>query len=519
MGQRVDVIVKGFGDIPLRFNQLVQFINDIERMLGVPYPSPRVTMTRVGNLDGGFCGHNQIGYAPRYHGDAYVISGSTLRLRVDGKCDDTLASIAHEVAHTWFHGNDPADWIDEGLANAIERQVVAIRQPEKIVYPATTYCASYRNIAELERGMPQRVVSGDATGFNCNYELGDGIFGALREHYGDEEFNRYVAALARRSTGAAKRAYTIDDIRESMGRDEVALDIINTWYAGQPEMRKYRHLDAVEWTFPPTIDGEYLHFAGKTREPELVHDFALGDDQYCSQFPLFGGAGGREWVASIADHLPAGWYHHSIPQLVVINHSINPFTGQFKVTARLNDRNLPLDELSLAVQRRVTEGADGLCGESVTYSQRPIVAGSVPVEFKVARHYSLDAIEWISPPIISGNTLRFVGKSLPGAVRLTWREGYCGQFFFYEYDEGGYHYIDNLAALLPANQYWTITPLAEVTSQRVEPDGTFEAIVNLRDNALAGYRNPVLLVKTEAISDRVTNKCSESDVLSAVDIR
>ena len=50
---------------------------------------------------------------------------------------------------------------------------------------------------------------------------------------------------------------------------------------------RYFHLDAVEWTFPPTIDGDYMHFAGRTREPGLVHDFILGDDPYCSQFTLY----------------------------------------------------------------------------------------------------------------------------------------------------------------------------------------------------------------------------------------
>ena len=519
LGQHVDVVVKGFEDSPLRYEQLVQSINEIEGMLGVPFPSPRVTMTRVGNLNGGFCGHNQLEYAPRYFGAPYVVSDSTIRLRVDNRCDDTFSSVAHEVAHTWFHGNDPADWIDEGLANAIEHQVVASLRPEGVVYPPTTYCESYRNIAELERGRPVRIVDGDSTGFECNYDLGDGIFGALREYFGDEEFNRRVAPLARRSTNISGRAHTIEDIRESLGEDEAALDIINTWYAGRPEMRKYRHLDAVEWIFPPTIDGEYLHFAGRTAEPGIVHDFVLGKDPYCSQFPLYRGIGRQEWIASVADPLPAGWHHNSIPKLVVISHQINSVTGHFRVTAKINEKSLlSMNQLSLAVRSRVTTGADGLCKESVTYSQVPIVTGSVPVEFKVARHYSLDAIEWISPPTINGNTLRFVGKSLPGAVRLTHREGYCSQFFFYERDERGYHYIDNLAPLLSGNQYW-IDPFAEVTSQRVGPDGTFEAIVKLSNNALAGYRNPVLMVETESIRDRVTNKCGESDTLSAADIR
>ena len=58
-----------------------------------------------------------------------------------------------------------------------------------------------------------------------------------------------------------------------------------------------------------------------------------------------------------------------------------------------------------------------------------------------------------------------------------------------------------------------------MTQQRVSADGTFEALVKLSDKALAGYGNPVLLVTTQVVVDSGTNKCGESDVLSAVDIR
>ena len=90
---------------------------------------------------------------------------------------------------------------------------------------------------------------------------------------------------------------------------------------------------------------------------------------------------------------------------------------------------------------------------------------------------------------------------------------------FYERDERGYHYIDSMRLLLPENRHWTGQITGEVTSQRISADGTFEALVKLSENALAEYRNPVLLVRTQPVVDSGTNKCSESDVLSAVDIR
>ena len=187
MGRRVDVTVSGFKDSPLRFNQLVEAISEIEGMLGIPYPAQAVTMSVGGVTSGGFCGHNQPSYGYRYSGQPYRIESAEIRLRVDAECTHTLASIAHETAHTWFHGNEYANWIDEGLANAVENQFMATRS--KIAYPPRTYCENYRNISQLERARPVRVNTGRDEGFTCNYRLGDGIFGDLREHYGDQEFN------------------------------------------------------------------------------------------------------------------------------------------------------------------------------------------------------------------------------------------------------------------------------------------------------------------------------------------
>ena len=286
------------------------------------------------------------------------------------------------------------------------------------------------------------------------------------------------------------------------------------------KVAKYYHLDAVEWTFPPTIDGDYLHFAGKTDQPGMVQDFVLGKDPYCSQFALYRYTINQEWVARISDPLAAGWRHSEIPKVVVVNHYIRPDTGEFSVTAKINGNALAdIDELSLLVKNRVTTDADGVCTTEDIYSQVPVVSDSITSEIKTSRHYHLDAVQWISPPTISGNTLRFVGQALPGAIRLTWQEGYCSQFSFYERDEGGYHYIDSLNPLLPENRHWTGHITGEVTSQRTSADGTFEALVKLSDNALAGYGNPVLLVRTQAVVNRNANKCGESDVLSAVDIR
>ena len=520
LGMQVDATVTGFDENSLRFDQLVQAINGAERLLGIPYPSPQVTMMRVLEVQGEFCGSNRPSYAPRFEGDPYVVDGSAISLRVDGDCDEPFATIAHEVAHTWFHGNDPADWIDEGLANAVELQVAAAYQQDRVFYPPVTYCLDFRNISELELGDPDVVSSGRYSGFRCNYSLGDGVFYSLREHYGDAGFNARIARLARRAENETDRAQTIAEIREVLGDAAAALQIIDRWYEGEPEMRKFRHLDAVEWTFPPTIDGEYLHFAGRTTEPGLVHDFVLADDVSCPQFTLYRKFVNQERVATVSDPLLVGWLHGEIPSVVVVNDTINPATGEFSVTARINDPALSeIPELSLAVESRVQADASNVCSPGDSYSQVAVSKGQVPSQFKVVQHYHADAIQWTGPPTIAGNTLTFAGKADPGTVLLDYREGYCSQFTFYERDARGYHFIDYLDPFLPGGQSWAGQGTGQVTTYLIAGDGSFEATVELTPYALQAYRNVVLVVNSLAALDPDTRICDDSVVMSAIDIQ
>ena len=372
LGQRVSVNVSGFNDSQMRFDQLVQIINDTERLLGIPYPAPAVTMLQVSNLNTGFCGNNQMSYATRYVDDPYVVENSAIKMRVDAECNKTFATIAHEVAHTWFHGNDPNNWIDEGLANAITYQLLATHPPDQAIYPPVTYCQSYRNISELESATPERENKDEHAGYSCNYSLGDGIMGALRQHHGDHGFNSRIAQLARRSEANSKRAYDITDIRKTLGDTSPALTIINRWYQGQPQMRRHRHLDA---------------------------------------------------------------------------------------------------------------------------------------------------IQWVSPPTVTGDTIQMVGKAHRKIIKLTWQEKYCSQFHIYEYNNYKYHHIESVGMLLPENRQWTDTLTAEVTAGQVNPDGTFEATIQLHDNPMNGLQNPILMVRTLSEHNRKTNECGESEVLSIVDIR
>ena len=518
LGQRVDITVEGFADNRVRFDQMVQVINEEEQLLGVPFPAPRVNMRRVRDLPGGFCGHNQMSYESRYRGDPYIVEGSVIRLRVDSKCDDTFGSLAHEVAHTWFHGSDFADWIDEGLANSIEYQVKGANPETAEEYPPVTYCASYRNISELESAVPIRDASTEAAGFSCNYRLGDGIFGALREYHGTNEFNRHIARLARRSVNNTDGEQTVEDVEEALGADRKSLELIDLWYDGEPDMRIYRHLDLVTYTHPPTLDGEYLHFAGKTRQPGMVFDFVIGKDPYCSQFHLYSGLADPDYLGSITDPPPVGWHHTSIPKLVVINSEINSATGDFRVTARVNDlAPLRARNLSLQIGSRTVGGVNQKCEEDTNFSQVKIVPGTIADELKQARHYHQETLLWAQPPRVKDFSLTLAGVAPSGTLSFEWKEKSCSQVLLYEFDARGNTYVATVYPMLQEGHSWNTPPDAEITHGKVYSDGRFEAIIEIWDKSLLSHDHLVLVVRVETIEND-TNTCPTEEVMGAARI-
>ena len=144
------------------------------------------------------------------------------------------------------------------------------------------------NIRELEKGNPARTGKGTYTGFSCNYSLGDGIFGELREHYGNQEFNARIAGLAkrhekprlpgtdgkRRQKSPGRRRAGVDDHRNVVQRP-----------AGDAQVQASRH----GWSgyIPQRPTAEWLHFHGRIHGGGIVHEPTLGKDPFCSQFALY----------------------------------------------------------------------------------------------------------------------------------------------------------------------------------------------------------------------------------------
>ena len=515
MGSLAEVTVQGFSDNPSIFHMLLQIIDEEERLLDVAFPAPRIRVTRVHSMPGGFCGQNQYSQQYAYPGNEATVESSNITIRVDGECDDTFGIIAHEVAHTWFQGEHP--WMDEGLADSIEYQIRENHPEEGPIYLPVTYCATHQNISELERANPSMVATNSASDFMCNYTLGDGIFGSLREHLGTEAFNQGIAQLS--MANISWTGSNVEDLRRSLGRDPKALEIIDTWYSGQSEMRIFQHLDWVDYTYPPTVDGQYLHFAGRIREPGLVHEPILEHNNYCSQFDLHQGLADPLLQEGPTDPLLVGWAHESIPDAAVINSEINPASGEFSVTARVNNAQLlGRKDLSLQVISRVTAGQDGNCEESTIYSHILIESGRIPNQLKKIKHYHADQIAWDWPPQVSNHQIHLSGKAPPGGISVRHRDNYCGQMNLYRMDESGYHWISGVDPLLTAGQQWADNPRAEIISGSTEPNGRFEAIIQIWDANLLNHPHVVLEIEFESLLDRSTNQCASSETMGAVSL-
>ena len=103
-------------------------------------------------------------------------------------------------------------------------------------------------------------------------------------------------------------------------------------------------------------------------------------------------------MAAIGDPLLVGWSHKEVPKLVAVNDRIDAATGEFSITARINDPSLAgIQDLSLLVSSRTTTGDNNICGQSDTYSQVSVSTGEIPSRLKTGRHYHMDVVEWTGP--------------------------------------------------------------------------------------------------------------------------
>ena len=388
LGAEVAIAVNG-PDSPLRYEQLTWAMVEIERLLGVAYPSPRIEMLTDYDFGGGRCGDHIMDQEAGSRD--YRVASVTIRLDPDA-CDQAFGraeafhTIVHEVAHSWFTGN--ADWVDEGLASWTQRRLGATGSlwtaPESIV--PRTRCDAFSNIEELEESkrwyvpLPPAFVTPvelpDGTRpvgsyLNsqprslCDYTLSAGLFYDLEEHLGQGAFARGAGEIAAnlergryKSIGTVRTAFAASNARAS--------GIIDLWYEGEPKQRFYDHTDSIEWTEPPTINAGDLVMKGKVKQGTVSIDYEEG---YCSQFYLVDSeAGGIGYEYTLLMRLPsARKYTNQGNQIVGGRVRSN---GEFEV--RVDLLVDPIGDWSVVVWPR-TGVSDGMCHRPLTLSEVQVV--------------------------------------------------------------------------------------------------------------------------------------------------
>ena len=131
----------------------------------------------------------------------------------------------------------------------------------------------------------------------------------------------------------------------------------------------------------------------------------------------------------------------------------------------------------------------------------------------------MDFIEWDYLPEVKDYRIRLSGKAQPGTLSFNWRERFCGQLLLYELDVEGYHYIAAVRPMLPEGYSWNDSSKAEVAEGNTRADGSFEAVIEIWDKGLLAHERVVLVVRAESVSNKVSNHCSQSDILTAVTLK
>ncbi len=227
----VETIVTGFHCNHSRYLQLGNAIAQLESMLGRAYPLSKTVL-----LNTPAEGHDTCGFLP--HPDYNVYSGNvvwdkstivvhTTRHGADTSCGRMEATIIHEVAHAWFHGNEL--WFDEGMADHLERKLTETR--------ARPVCTQFKNLKELERALDD----GEETS-NCEYSMGGALFDELEMHFRSKRganFYTLMGELARQTVESSNHGWL--DYRKGKanlwmadGMDSKAREIIDRWWDGDP---------------------------------------------------------------------------------------------------------------------------------------------------------------------------------------------------------------------------------------------------------------------------------------------
>ncbi len=223
-GQTTLVILRTRPGAARSMDLLEHAVRISEDFMQTPFPTNFVVLLYGDAVHGSFAGTNfgtHIAIRSKYDVD-------------DGSHEEEFAasSIAHEVAHYYWSGNE--DWVDEGGADLMASVSEAKRAgiPVKVTNNPCAYAANIHNLESLDASR-----GGEA--FTCNYALGERLFVDLYHTLGEEQFRQVFRELYLASeveddtdefTGTSVGIEHVREVFRKVGGN--ASDVIARWYDG-----------------------------------------------------------------------------------------------------------------------------------------------------------------------------------------------------------------------------------------------------------------------------------------------
>ena len=228
-GDVILVIIRTAPGAARSMDLLEHSVRGAEDYMGVPLPTSYVGLLFENSVSAGAAGQNfgtHIVVLPEYDVD-----------------DGTSSTIAHEVAHYYWSGNE--DWVDEGAANVMASIVDGARTGRPVGVVGIP-CGYAGNIGELES---LGAAHGDIE-FGCNYSLGERLFVDLHRTLGEDRFRQGFRALYLASEveddadDGPGMSVGVEHIREAFRSDDGAESaVIARWY-DESEPHDLSRLDA-----------------------------------------------------------------------------------------------------------------------------------------------------------------------------------------------------------------------------------------------------------------------------------
>ncbi len=174
------------------------------------------------------------------------------------------ALIVHEVAHYFWHGSQ--DWIDEGVADAIE---ITYAREHKLAKELQTSRQSTCTITTLQN-LAKTEHHRDSPQFRCNYYLGANLFLELLDAHGKADFTQGLQNLyaITRERHYQRLKAGIEDVKAAFGHDNPV--VIKHWTGHAPSTVTVTRIEPTKTGSQPTPTRPVVASVYPTPTPALI---------------------------------------------------------------------------------------------------------------------------------------------------------------------------------------------------------------------------------------------------------